>query len=292
VAKAVEMADEVVPKAPDTIVAETRRFDLRALWRLTAWGGAAALALVTAVFASQTESGSQRLAAVASADSPLRPVATVKIPPRREQEWEIARLEAQLRTLTSDRDRLAERVAGLEHNIEDITGSIKRQSAQPITPAPPAAATPVISPPATTESKPTEKPALAAQAEVTAPPAAAAERTAAPHEAVPIAVPLPPVRVAALPAEPTASKPEFGVALATSSNLDVLHLQWGALKANYGPLLAGLRPIAAREQRGAATYYRLVLGPLPNAAAAAKLCARLTAARAVCHAGKFTGDPL
>jgi hypothetical protein len=103
---------------------------------------------------------------------------------------------------------------------------------------------------------------------------------------------LPPVRVAALPAEVPASKPEFGVALAVSSNLDVLHLQWGALKANYGPLLAGLRPIAAREQRGTASYYRLVLGPLPNAAAAAKLCARLTAARAVCHAGKFTGDPL
>ena len=103
---------------------------------------------------------------------------------------------------------------------------------------------------------------------------------------------MPPVRVAALPPEAAASKPEFGVALASSSNLDVLHLQWGALKANYGPLLAGLRPIAAREQRGTTTYYRLVLGPLPNAAAAAKLCARLTAARAVCHAGKFTGDPL
>jgi hypothetical protein len=288
------LAVEVVPKEPETIVAGTRRFDLRALWRPTAWGGAAALALAAAVFASQTESGSQRLAAVASADSAVRPVATVKIPPRREQEWEIARLEAQLRTLTSDRDRLAERVAGLEHNIEDITGSIKRQSAQPITPAPPAAAAPVISPPGTTAANPTEKPAPAtrpATAEVAAP--AAPEQAATPaHEAVPIAVPLPPVRVAALPAEATAAKPEFGVALATSSNLDVLHLQWGALKANYGPLLAGLRPIAAREQHGTATYYRLVLGPLPNAAAAAKLCARLTAARAVCHAGKFSGDPL
>jgi HAMP domain-containing protein len=296
VAKAVEMADEIVPKEPATIAVGTRRFELRALWRPTAWGGAAALALAAAVFASQTESGSQRLAAVATADSAVRPVATVKIPPRREQEWEIARLEAQLRTLTSDRDRLAERVAGLEHNIEDITGSIKRQSAQPITPAPPAAAAPVISSPATTEANRTEKSAPAAPpatAEAAAPPAAAPEQSAAPvHEAVPIAVPLPPVRVAALPAEAAASKPEFGVALATSSNLDVLRLQWGALKANYGPSLAGLRPIAAREQHGTATYYRLVLGPLPNAAAAAKLCARLTAARAVCHAGKFSGDPL
>lgn len=281
------MAKEIVPPKPDTIVAETRRFDLRALSRLTAWGGAAALALAAAVFASQTENGSRRLAAATSADSPARAVATVKIPPHREQEWEIARLEAQLRTLTSDRDRLAERVASLEHNIEDITGSIKRQSTQTITSAPPAAAIPVISPPATTEAKQTEKPAPAlAEA---APPAAAPEQAAAPaHEPVP----LPPVRVAALPPEVPAPKPEFGVALASSSNLEVLHLQWGALKANYGPLLAGLRPIAAREHRGTTTYYRLVLGPLPNAAAAAKLCARLTAARAVCHSGKFTGDPL
>lgn len=278
------MAVEIVPKEPDTIVAETRRFDLRSLWRLTAWGGAAALALAAAVFASQTESGSQRLAAFASADAPVRPVATVKIPPHREQEWEIARLEAQLRTLTSDRDRLAERVASLEHNIEDITGSIKRQTAQTITPAPPPAVTPVISPPATTEVKQSEMLAPAQKAEA-APPEQSAVSA---HEVVP----LPPVRVAALPAEPAAPKLEFGVALASSSNLDVLHMQWGALKANYGPLLTGLRPIAAREQRGTATYYRLVLGPLPNAAAAAKLCARLTAARAVCHTGKFAGDPL
>jgi hypothetical protein len=283
------MAVEVVPKEPETIKAGVRRFDLRSLWRLTAWGGAAALALAAAVFASQTENGSQRLAAFASPDSLVRPVVTVKIPPHREQEWEIARLEAQLRTLTSDRDRLAERVASLEHNIEDITGSIKRQSAQTITPAPPTAATPVISPPATAEAKQSEKPAPAQKAEAAPPETAAPETTAAPaHEAVP----LPQVRVAALPPESTPPKLEFGVALASSSNLDVLHLQWGALKANYGPLLTGLRPIAAREQRGTTTYYRLVLGPLPNAAAAAKLCARLTAARAVCHAGKFTGDPL
>ena len=201
------MADEIVPTKPDTIVAGTRRFDLRPLWRLTAWGGAAAVALAIAVFASQTETGSQRLAAVALADSAVHPVATVKIPQRREQEWEIARLEAQLRTLTSDRDRLAERVASLEHNIEDITGSIKRQSAQTMTPAPPTAAMPAISPPATTEAKPTEQPAPTAPATATAP---------APEQAaVPAPVPLPPVRVAALPAEPAVAE-EACTAWATS----------------------------------------------------------------------------
>jgi len=286
------MAVEIVPQEPETIEARARRFDLRTLWRLTAWGSTAALALAAVAFASQTENGSQRLAALASQDLPARPVATVKIP---QQDAEIIRLQTQVRTLAADRDRLAERVASLEHNIEDITGSIKRQAAQPAAPVASPAAAPVVSPPATTEAKQTDQPAAAQKAEAVSPeatappaPAAPAQTAEPPHEAVP----LPPVRIAALPAESAPPKPEFGVALASSSSLDVLHLQWSALKANFGPLLTGLRPIAAREQRGTATSYRLVLGPLPNAAAAAKLCARLTAAHAPCHAGKFTGDPL
>jgi len=281
---------EIVPQEPETITARMRRFDLRALWRLTAWGSAAALALAAVAFASQTENGSQRLAALASADLPVRPVATVKIPSQ--QDAEVARLQTQVRTLAADRDRLAERVAGLEHNIEDITGSIKRQAA-PATPQSAAASTPpMISPPITAEAKHLETPAqqtAEAAAPAAGPPETAAEKMAEPPQEV---VPLPPVRVATLPAAPTVPKPEFGVALASSSNLDVLHLQWSALKANFGPLLTDLRPIAAREQRGTVTHYRLVLGPLPNAAAAAKLCARLTAAHAPCHPGKFTGDPL
>ncbi len=177
-----------------------RRFDLRALWRLTAWGGAAALALAAVAFASQTENGSQRLAALASADLPVRPVATVKIPGQ--QDAEVARLQTQVRTLAADRDRLAERVAGLEHNIEDITGSIKRQAAQPppSTPRPAAvSAPPMISPPTTAEAKHLETPAQ--QTAEAAAPAAAAPETAAEKMAEPPqeAVPLPPVRVAALP---------------------------------------------------------------------------------------------
>ncbi len=72
----------------------------------------------------------------------------------------------------------------------------------------------------------------------------------------------------------------------------MLLVQWAALKANFGPMLAGLRRSAAHEQRGTATHYRLVLGPLANLAAAAKLCARLTAAHALCHSGRFAADPL
>lgn len=280
-------------QSPSVIEPRLRHFDLRALGRVSAWGGAAAVALAVAAFASQTETGSQRLANFVSAQPPVQ-AAAVTIPPRREQEQqEVARLQNQVRTLAADRDRLAERVAGLEHTIEDVTGSIKRQTSEAAiaTPAPqPAAPTPppalAISEPATVDAK-VEAPPTNAPATVTATPAQAAAES--PQEAVP----LPPARVAALPPAPApAPKQEIGVALATSSNLEVLHLQWAALKANFGPALAGLRPSVAHEQRGTSRVYRLVLGPLPTMAAATKLCARLTAARAVCHTGKFSGDPL
>jgi cytoskeletal protein RodZ len=280
------MPVEIVPQNPGVQTyseARPRRFDLRALGRLSAWGGAAATALAVAAFASHTETGSQRLATFVSPDRPVQ-AAAVTIPPPSAQEQEIARLQNQVRTLAADRDRLAERVAGLAQTIEDVTGSIKRQAA---TPAPqPATAAPAISAPATVDAT-TEAPSTNAPATVTATPAPPAADP--PHDAVP----LPPARVAALaPETAPAPKQEIGVALATSTNLEVLHLQWAALKANFGPALAGLRPTAAREQRGTSTVYRLVLGPLPNMAAATKLCARLTAARAVCHTGKFSGDPL
>jgi hypothetical protein len=292
------MAAEPAAQEADLIEIRAPRFDLLALWRLTAWGGAAAAALSAVALVSQTESGRLRLA-LAAQELPVKPVATVKIPPRRQQDAEIKRLEDQVRTLAADRDRLAERVAGLEHNIEDLTGSIKRQAAQPAPASPPIlsmAPAPAVSPPATTEAKEPDKPALPRRQAPAPPvdeaPPAAAEQAPPAHASAPhAAVPLPPVRVAAaLATAPAPPKPEFGVALASASSLDVMRLQWVALKANYGPLLSGLRPIASREQRGSVTHYRLVAGPLPNYSAAARLCARLNAAHAVCHAGKFTGQ--
>src|SRR5579862_7640047 len=100
------MAVGLVPPEPESIeLRPPRRFDLRALWRLSAWGGAAAVALAAVAIATQTENGSQRLAAIESAslDLPVRSVATVQIP---KQDAQVAKLEAQMRTLAADRDRL------------------------------------------------------------------------------------------------------------------------------------------------------------------------------------------
>lgn len=69
-------------------------------------------------------------------------------------------------------------------------------------------------------------------------------------------------------------------------------MQWAAVKANFEPLIGDLKPHALHERRGAATHYRLIIGPLPTYTAAAKLCARLITARAICQPVKMAGEPL
>ena len=167
---AVEMADEIVPNEPATIVAATRRFDMRALWRLAALGRrGCAGARRSPSSPVRPRAGSQRLAAVASADPPMRPGRHGTIPPRRRAANGKSRAwKRNCARSTADRDRLAARVASLEHNLDDITGSIKRQAAQPIDAARSAEPPPRrrrSAPPATTDGqRRTETPRRAAAA--------------------------------------------------------------------------------------------------------------------------------
>jgi hypothetical protein len=64
-----------------------------------------------------------------------------------------------------------------------------------------------------------------------------------------------------------------------------------AVKANFGPIIAGLGPYALSGRRGAATHYQLVAGPLLSYTAAARLYERIIAAHAICQPVKYTGAP-
>jgi hypothetical protein len=75
--------------------------------------------------------------------------------------------------------------------------------------------------------------------------------------------------------------------------MDVLRAHRSKENAIFGPLLRGLHPIASpRERRPFGVYYRLVVGPLPNVAAAMGICARFAAARAACLPAGFEGEQL
>ncbi len=302
------MATEITPPQLEWHDARKRRADLGALWRAGAWGGAAAIALAALALTTQTDIGSERLQLV-FADEP--PAAAPLPPPQPQGVAEAKRLEAQLAALAADRDRLNARIAGLERNLDDATGSIKKQVAQV---AAAAAEKPATSPPQ--PAAPAIAPlAMHVTAEATAPwsgvapqptPVAAAPPAAAPiapspapapaATQAPEAVPLPPARVAsaapsaAIPEPPR--KPEIGIDLGGARNYDVLNARWVAVKANFGPLLGGLHPLAAHDPRPGMPEYRLLVGPLPTNAAAAQLCARFAAVRVTCRPTKFDGEQL
>ena len=316
------MAIEITPAKRDRTHAGKRRRGVSALWRLCGWGGAAALALTALALTVETDIGRERLQAVmASATVPTR-VATVAPVPQQaaQKDSDTKALEAQLRTLSADRDQLAARMGSLERLLEDVTGSIARQAAQP--PAPP-------TPPPMPAPTPPPMPAPEA-ASVAPPPSAPGSRVAMAPAATPLpvidplampvladgpsgwpatlesrpeqpeapeltepqtAVPLPPARFVAAPAQPPPlPKPEYGIELGSAPNMDLLRSRWTAAKANYGPLLTGLQPIAVRDRRPGSSEFRLIAGPLPNFAAARQLCARFANAQAACRPAKFDAD--
>jgi hypothetical protein len=171
-------------------------FDLPALFRLAAWGAGAAAALFLGLLAAMSGVGATRAKIAVTAltgHGPAQHLAEKQ--PRRpvrpsQAELETRRLSAQIRQLAADRDRLAQRLSALEHNLDDVTGSIKRAEAEAAVRTAPAA--PPM--PASTQ------PALQTPASVVAPPPSQA--VAAPSPAAARSMPPP-----ANPANPATVQP-------------------------------------------------------------------------------------
>jgi len=295
------MANEITPPQPEKpIVVKPLRY--RSLWRLFSWGAMACLALTAVVLIGQTEAGSRRLHS-AFDDSAELATAVAVLPPSGENNAETRRLAAQVRELTADRDRLTARIVTLEHHLDDMTGSIKRQGEQidAVRKAP--------APPAETSSEITLAPPARAKLPALIAPGAThaelpwfmsmrtpqvAEPPVPPQRTDADAVPLPPMRVVTVngsAAEPP-GKGEFAIDLGGAASIEALRAHWASLKASHGPLLAGLQPLAAQHpKQPSGVTYRLVVGPLANAEDAARLCSRFPA-RTACHPTKFSGAQL
>ena len=272
------MAIEPAPAELNAGEPRKRGRDFSTLLWLCGWGVATAVALSALAITSQTQSATDRLRSIFAITEPS---AVAQMPPRVAQlELEAQMLTAQVRALSADRDRLAGRVALLESSVDDMTGAIKRQAAalaaRTALPALPAQPQPNLAPPAANAT-----PAVAAPEAKTDPVTTSS-------------VPLPPERAAAAQAsagpEPAASPNEFGLDLGNASTLDGVQQRWTTLKANFGPLLSNLHPLAATERRQGKTGYRLIVGPLPNSPAATGLCAHFNAAHTPCRAVRFEGE--
>ena len=278
------------------------------LVRLTTWATAAAVALTVATLAGLSTSGSQRAStALASLTGRTESPPVVQAATRQAASDNDRRsVNEALRLLATDRDRLATRIGSLERNLEDVTGSIKSQAvARPLPervpdPPPDLDDLPVI------RSDPA--PAKPAEAEAPVPPAAASKPLLGPITLMefatgPVAFPpvpqAPAARISALPTETTqppatlVSRTEFGVDIGSGSDLEQVRLLWNAARTQHGRLLGNLRPVVVkRKDAGGKTDYRLVVGPLANAGAAAKLCATLGNADVICSPRPYNGDRL
>ena len=251
------------------------------LW-LCGWGVATAVALSALALTSQTQTATDRLRSIFAVSEPS---GVAQMPPRIAQlELETQMLTEQVRALNADRDRLAGRIAVLQSSVDDMTGAIKRQAAATAAVLAARAAAPA------SQTQPSIAPPVAGASPVAAAPEAKTDLV------ITSSVPLPPARAAAAQAaagpEPAASTSEFGLDLGAASTLDGVQQRWTTVKANFGPLLSNLHPLAAPERRQGKTGYRLVVGPLPNSPAATGLCAHFNAAHTPCRAVKFEGEQI
>ena len=233
------------------------------------WGLSATAALTLVAYASTSELGHGRAhMAVAEIQEILIPSGAKPMRPLDAREGR--RLAETVRTLTADRERLLARVATLEQSLDGITGSIARVEKAVKTP-PEAIAAP---------GEPSPAPRLP-ENEVTS--------SITPPASMPSQVPMPPQ-----PPVSNASKAEFGLDLGSASTVEALRTAWAAALRRHGMLLEGLHPVVQTRERPrpGAVELRLIAGPIPNAATAARLCAAMTAAGAICAPALFEGQRL
>ncbi|MBN8944116.1 MAG: hypothetical protein J0H01_31700 [Rhizobiales bacterium] len=265
----------------------------RLLSRLATWAGVALICSGAAIMVARTDAGSQRLSrllepapppVVQRAEAP-RPAASDPL-----MLYETRRLADAVRSLSVEREALAERVAAMERMAGqgggDITASIPPR--EPAVAAAPAREQVILAPaPVIAAPTPVPRPGvrqIGLPVEAPAPAPAAAPATAV--------APAPATATAAQ--ESTAIRTDFGVDLAGELSMDALRSRWQQLRAQHGPLLEGLRPLVAVQDgaRAGTVDLRLVAGPLANANAATRLCASLATAGVNCKPTVFDGQRL
>ena len=125
-----------------------------------------------------------------------------------------------------------------------------------------------------------------------------AAATAEPRSVAPKALePAPSVQMAAVALAPAevatpVARTDFGVDIGGANSVDGLRAIWHGLSKT--PALNGLHPIiVVRERRnGLGMQLRLVVGPLTDAAAAARICATLAENKRACETSVFDGQRL
>jgi len=269
---------QAVKAAPAKVEARTP-LTMQGLWRMTLWGTTAATALLVAVLTTRSEVGAQRVGTVLSSLSGHTPGERKPF----DAQAEARRLAEAVRDLTAENDQLRMRVAAVEHNMDDLTGSITRQ---------------IEAAKAETPPKPSEAPPAQASLADTA---AVAAAEPAPSNTAPQTVSAQPAAAASPPggAASAAKSAEYGVDVGSASSIQALRARWLGLSSAHPQLFTGLLPtVALRDvtrsnrdapetQHSTRAELRLVVGPLASSKAAAQLCTALAQYRLYCQPTVF-----
>jgi hypothetical protein len=303
------MALEIAPPKRDLPRTSTRSHERDAVWRLCGWGTSAVAAAGMLALTIQSDIGRTRIDSFLGNALPSPPTVVAQGTPRTpEKDPETLRLQAEVRALIADRDRIATRFATLERHLDEVTGSVQKHAAAPTlapTAPPPQVATVSAMPaapakPAIPAIDPLAMPAItgsiggwpkAAEPEEEPARAAALETKDVPRAPTPLAA-LPAQEEPVSPGPRLGGKAEYGIDLGGARDMEALRQRWAGIKANLGPLLTGLQPIAVRDRKPGSTELRLVVGPMPNLAAARQVCTRFAAAHVSCQAAKFDGESI
>ena len=314
---------------PDTEMPHSRnpRRRFPGLWQVIVWGFSAAFAVGILAIVSLRETGAPHLEmplaamlpthAVVKAQTPTQPA--IKAPPRpAKAEFEIEELAVAVRQLTAANQQLKARIASLEHHLDDVTGSIAGRTAAVAPPAPARPSPPLVSAPAMLPKfaaialPPREAPSIIEPLAMPPPVATAAawsdasetkvetrskNKVEAVSKSAARAVPMPrarPIRTASVarprPLAPVG--PELGIDIGGAMTVGRLNEEWMAVKSNFGPALASLYPIIGRDHHFGHMPYRLLIGPVPSGAEAARLCATLITGVLECRPARFEGEQL
>jgi hypothetical protein len=255
------------------------------LWRQAGWGLAAVAALFVAVLSGRDDGAMQRVGAL------LVSLDVLPAPPPKHQfdpESAARQLAQAVRGLAEDRDRLATRLAAIERDMGDMTGSIKKQieavkAAKSEPPPWPGDAPPVPMTPADIAAMITPVSPAAAS------PAPSQSTAASPPSAEPVTAAGP------APAEvPATAATAYGADIGTASTMKALQARWVGLRTAHPALFDGLQPLVNLKQnrRSNRTELHLVVGPYSNAEAAEQFCDFVMPFHLTCQPAMFDGSRL
>ncbi|MGB6750713.1 MAG: hypothetical protein WBE51_22105 [Xanthobacteraceae bacterium] len=243
--------------------APKRVFTMQGLRRLAVWGAAAASAVLVVVLASRSEVAAERFALILHHPKPAAA-------PVFDAQAATAQLAEAVQGLKANDEQLQSRLAAVEHDVDDVTGTITKQIQ------------------AAAASRHEDGPSLAATA--------LASASIAPVDILP--APASAVLPATIKTEPEIAAPPpktaFGVDIGSGLTLQALRMRWAAIRTAHPQFFESLEPIISVREvpHTNKIELRLVAGPIAQPGAAAQLCAQLAALGLYCQPTIYDGQHL